>query len=113
MITEITQEELWQKLSHPKKSVLLEVLPPENYRQSHLPGALNMPPEQVRTLASELVPRNDMEVIVYGAGAECDTSEKVAQQLVTLGYSNVRRYVGGKREWMEAGLPMVEENTAA
>jgi rhodanese-related sulfurtransferase len=68
MVTEITREELQQKLDHPKGSVLLEALPPENYRHAHIPGALNTPPDQVRRLASELVPRKDMEVIVYCAG---------------------------------------------
>ena len=46
MVTEITREELQQKLEHPKKSVVLE-----EYRRAHIPGALNMPPE-VRALAS-------------------------------------------------------------
>jgi rhodanese-related sulfurtransferase len=68
MVTEMTREELQQKLEHPKKSVLLEALPPENYRHPHIPGALNVPPDQVRTVASELIPRKDMEVIVYCAG---------------------------------------------
>jgi rhodanese-related sulfurtransferase len=109
MITEITRDELRQKLDHLKKSVLIEALPPEDYRQSHLPGALNMPPDQVRNLASELIPRNDMEVIVYCTGPECDAAQNVAQQLVTMGYSNVRLYKGGKRDWISAGLPIVAD----
>lgn len=113
MINDITREELWQKLNHPKKSVLLEAAAPEDYRQSHLPGALNLPPERVPAVASELIPRKDIEVIVYCAGADSDASERVAQQLLTLGFSNVRLYAGGKRDWIEAGLPIVEEAGAA
>ena len=48
MVTEITRDELKEKLNHPKKSVVLEILAPEEYRRAHLPGALNMPPDQVR-----------------------------------------------------------------
>jgi len=44
MVTEITREELQQKLEHPKKSVVLEALAPKDYRRAHIPGALNMPP---------------------------------------------------------------------
>ncbi|MBV9181214.1 MAG: rhodanese-like domain-containing protein [Acidobacteria bacterium] len=113
MVTDINREELRQKLDHPKKSVLLEALAPEDYRHAHLPGALNMPSDQVRTLAHELIPRPDMEVIVYCAGPECHSSEKVAQLLLTMGYSNVRLYKGGKRDWIEAGLPMVEGDQRA
>jgi rhodanese-related sulfurtransferase len=113
MVTEITREDLRQKLDHPKKSVLVEALPPEDYRQSHLPGALNMPPDQVRNLASELIPRNDMEVIVYCANPQCDASERVAQQLLTMGYSNVRLYRAGKQDWISAGLPIIKESSNA
>ena len=113
MVTEITREELRQKLDHPKKTVLLEALSPKEYRQSHLPGALNMPPDQVRHLASDLIPRNDMEVIVYCTGPECDASDRVAQQLLTLGYANMRVYKAGKRDWISAGLPIVEERQTA
>jgi len=110
MVTDITRGELQQKLEHPKGSVLLEALPPENYRHAHIPGALNTPPDQVRTLASELVPRKDkdMEVIVYCAGPTCHASEQVAEELTAMGYSEVRRYAGGKSDWMWAGLPTVE-----
>ena len=89
MVTDITRGELQQKLEHPKGSVLLEALPPENYRHAHIPGALNTPPDQVRTLASEFVPRKDMEVIVYCAGRKCHASEQVAAELTAMGYSEV------------------------
>jgi rhodanese-related sulfurtransferase len=68
MVTEIGRDELKQKLNHPKKLILVEALPSESYERAHLPGALNLPPEQVRTLATELMPRKDFEVIVYCAG---------------------------------------------
>jgi rhodanese-related sulfurtransferase len=51
MVTEIKRNELQQKLEHPKKSLVLETLPPEQYRQGHIPGALNLSPDQVRTFA--------------------------------------------------------------
>ena len=109
MVTEIDRDELKQRLDHPKKFILLETLTPESYRRAHLPGAINLPPEQVRTLASELMPNRDFEVIVYCAGPSSHTSDDVARELLEMGYSNVRRYVGGKQDWMEAGLPIVSD----
>jgi len=110
MVTEIHREELQQKLEHPKKSVVLETLPPEQYRQAHIPGALNLTPDQVRTLASELVPRKDLEVIVYCAGPTCHASEKVAEELTAMGYTEVRHYAGGKSDWIQARLPLASED---
>lgn len=111
MVTEITRDELKQKLDHPKKFTLIDALPPETYRQGHLPGALNMPPEQVERLATSMLPQKDNEVIVYCAGPSCHASEDVALQLVDMGYSHVRRYVGGKMDWIDAGLPVVNRST--
>jgi rhodanese-related sulfurtransferase len=85
MVTEIKRNELQQKLEHPKKSLVLETLPPEQYRQGHIPGALNLSPDQVQTFASELVPKKDLEVIVYCAGPRCHASGKVAEELTAMG----------------------------
>ena len=83
MITEITREEVQQKLEHPKGFVLLEALPPEQYRRAHLPGALNLPPDHVQRLASELVPKKDMAIIVLlrradvpSSGTGCKTTDR-------------------------------------
>jgi rhodanese-related sulfurtransferase len=111
MVTEITRDELKQKLDHPKKFTLIDALPPETYRQGHLPGALNMPPDQVDRLATEILPQKDNEVVVYCAGRSCHASEDVALQLMDMGYSQVRRYVGGKMDWINAGLPIVNRST--
>ena len=62
-------------MDHPKKFILLEALPAESYHRAHLPGAINLPPEQVHTLASELMPNKDFEVIVNCAGPACHASE--------------------------------------
>jgi rhodanese-related sulfurtransferase len=96
-------------VDHPKKFVLLEALAPEAYHRAHLPGALNLLRGEERSLASELIPTKDTEVIVYCVGPECHASEKAAQELAEMGYSKVRRYVGGKKDWMDAGLPVMSD----
>jgi rhodanese-related sulfurtransferase len=97
MVTEIDRQELKQKMDHPKKFILLEALPPESYHRAHLPGAINLPPDRVRALATELMPRKDFEVIIYCAGPACHASEDVARELSEMGYANVRRYIPSKK----------------
>ena len=99
-----------QKLDHSKKITLIEALPAESYHHADLPGTINLPPDQVRTLAPQLLPQKDAEVIVYCAGAICHSSEGVARELTEMGYSNVRRYVGGKQDWIDAGLPIASDH---
>ena len=52
------------------------------------------------------IPDRQTAVVVYCGGDACDASTAVAGKLAELGYSNVRHYGGGKRDWEEAGLPL-------
>ena len=63
--TTISREELKRKLDRGEKPVLLEILPEETYRRSHLPGARMMPMDRVRELAPKMVPDKNAEVITY------------------------------------------------
>jgi rhodanese-related sulfurtransferase len=45
----------------------LQTLAPERYREAHIPGALNIPPEQIKDLAPKLLPNKDVEVVTYCA----------------------------------------------
>jgi len=85
--------------------VLVDALAPISYAASHLPGAINMPPQRVDELAERRIPGRDAEVVVYCANPGCDSSVEVATRLIELGYRNVRHYAGGKRDWADAGLP--------
>jgi rhodanese-related sulfurtransferase len=107
MVTEISRDELKQKLDHPKKLVLVDVLSEDEFRELHLPSAINIPVDQLRRLAPEQMPNKDVEVIVYCSVATCQASENAAKELSDLGYSNVRRYVGGKQDWVQAGMPVI------
>ena len=86
--------------------VLVEALPESYYRDRHLPGALNIPHDQVDALAPALLSDKAAEIIVYCANSPCKNSGLAADRLAGLGYTNVRDYDGGKEDWMAAGLPM-------
>jgi rhodanese-related sulfurtransferase len=48
-----------------KGVTLVETLAPERYREAHIPGALNIPPERVKELAPQMLPKKDAEIITY------------------------------------------------
>ena len=56
--------------------------------------------DQVRRLAAELIPNKHVEVIVYCAGPQSNASDTAAIEFNRMGYSNVRRYIGGKQDWL-------------
>jgi rhodanese-related sulfurtransferase len=65
MARTITREELKAKMDRGDNFVLVEALPEESYRRSHLPGARLMPMEQVKDLAGHIIPDKGAEVVVY------------------------------------------------
>lgn len=61
----ITRDELKAKMDRGDSFLLLEALPEEYYRRSHLPGALSMPHDRVQELAPVLAPDKDAKIITY------------------------------------------------
>jgi rhodanese-related sulfurtransferase len=105
MAATITRDELKTKIDHGEKFRLVETLAPDKFKSSHLPGAVNLPPDQVQKQASKLFPDHNEEIVVYCGSDKCTASLDAAHQLEAQGYTHVRRYVGGKQDWTEAGLP--------
>ena len=66
-VATISREELKQKIDRADKFYLVETLPAQTYHHVHLPGALNLPPDQVRQLAPSLLPDKAAEIVVYCA----------------------------------------------
>jgi rhodanese-related sulfurtransferase len=63
----IDREELKRKIDRKEQFFLVETLAEEKYRQAHLPGALNLPPDRIKELAASILPDKDSLVIVYCA----------------------------------------------
>ena len=105
MTTPITRDELHGKLAAGEGVVLVEALGPAYFADAHLPGAVNIPPDQVDRLAGRLLPDVEAEIVVYCSGT-CRNSEITARRLEDLGYRRVAVYPGGKEDWVEHGLPV-------
>jgi len=105
MITPITRDELKSKMERGDKFKLVETLPEAEFKKHHLPGAINLPPERIRELDPHVLPNKEMEIVVYCADSSCQASDIAARDLNVRGYTRIRRYVEGKRDWMAAGLP--------
>jgi rhodanese-related sulfurtransferase len=102
----ITRAEIKAVLDQAAPVTLVEALPEKYWKQSHLPGALNIPHDRTSELAPALLPDKDALIVVYCASEPCRNSTIAAEALVSLGYRNVREYAGGKQDWVDAGLPV-------
>jgi rhodanese-related sulfurtransferase len=60
----VSTKDLKTKLNSGKIKVV-ETLAPERYREAHIPGALNIPPERIKELAPQMLPDRQAEIITY------------------------------------------------
>lgn len=102
----ISREEIKRKLDANEPMILVEALPKPYFDAEHLPGAINIPHDEVRELAPRLLPDKDALIAVYCASTDCRNSELASKVLRQMGYTDVREYVEGKQDWIEAELPV-------
>ncbi len=69
MIRTIDRDELKDKFDRGDRFILVETLPEYAYRQVHLPGAINLPPDRVQSDASRVLRNKNTEIVVYCASA--------------------------------------------
>jgi rhodanese-related sulfurtransferase len=102
----ISRSELEHLIETGAGVTIVEALPADYYEDAHIPGAINIPHTEVRSLAPELLPDKDAQIVVYCANLPCPNSGIAAHVLGKLGYANVRDYAEGKQDWKDAGLPL-------
>ncbi len=87
--------------------VIIDARAPGAFEEGHIPGAVNIPydqlPDYLETLQSEVF--TDDAVICYCWGPDCDFSDQLATELLIMGYENVKVFTGGWDEWTAAGHP--------
>jgi len=63
----ISRDELKQKIDRKDNFLLVETLPQTAYHHAHLPGAINLPPDQIAAGAPRLLPDKQADIVVYCA----------------------------------------------
>jgi len=85
---------------------VIDVRPPEEYAQGHIPGALNIPLERLESRLGELPP--EREIVAYCRGPWCVLAFEAVARLRQAGVK-ARRLEDGLPEWRRAGRPVESE----
>jgi rhodanese-related sulfurtransferase len=96
----ISREELRQRLQEGGMT-LLDVRSPQEFDLGHLPGAINIPVEELEQRLAELPA--GQELVAYCRGPYCVLSHNAAALLRAKGF-RVRRLDDGFVDWQAAGL---------
>jgi rhodanese-related sulfurtransferase len=93
----------WQE----KQALFVDARKAEEYRELHVQGALNVPPETWEQLSSTELGKVEKtkEIVVYCSQESCDDALKLAKKLREAGFTRVSAFTGGFRAWDEAGYP--------
>jgi rhodanese-related sulfurtransferase/CBS domain-containing protein len=110
MPTEIQRDEVRRMVAGGAR--LVEVLPAKEYEAEHLPGAINIPLQQLDRQTTAPLPQ-DQPLIVYCYDLQWDLSPRAAGRLESLGFTQVFDYVAGKLDWFTNGLPREGKGTSS
>lgn len=106
MTKTITREQIKQKIDMQEPMTIIEALPPMYYEANHLPGALNIPHDEIRDKAGDMLPDKDAFIVVYCSNTACQNSSIATNTLQQMGYTNTYEYVEGKQHWLDARYPV-------
>jgi phage shock protein E len=99
----MSQEDLLEhQAKHPEHLFVLDVRSPEEFATGHVPGAVNVPYDQIAARISE-VPK-DKDVVLY-----CRSGRRAgiaADVLAANGYTRLSHLEGDMPAWIEKGRPV-------
>lgn len=72
--------------------IILDVRTPEEFKEKHIPGAINIPNEVIGKSEIASLPRKDQLILVYCRSGR--RSKEAAEKLVALGYTNIVEFGG-------------------
>jgi len=98
----IPAQELMQRIQRGEVTIL-DVRPREEYEAGHLPGAVNVPLEQLDKTITSL--NTDQDIVAYCRGPYCVLSYDAVSRLRKKGF-RASRLEEGFPEWKLAGMPV-------
>ena len=89
-----------------EKFALVEVLSEDSYKKGHIPGAINIPVDELAEEAPKKLKKTDT-IVVYCASYTCHASTNAAKMLLDMGFKKVLDFKGSKKAWTDAGFELV------
>lgn len=82
------------------------------FKAGHIYGAVNIPyDDKIDTIIlDELSVSKEKSLVVYCDGSQCQSSVGLAKLLHDQGFTNIRVFFGGWKEWQMEGLPVEKDD---
>ena len=93
---QITMDEAVNMMAEESGYIILDVRRPDEFAAGHIPGAINVANETIGTDDVPELPDKNQLIMVYCRSGR--RSKEAAEELVKLGYTNVKEF-GGIIDW--------------
>ena len=93
---QISMDEAVKMMKDEKNYIILDVRRPDEYAKAHIPGAINVPNEEIGTAEIAELPDKSQMILVYCRSGR--RSKEASEKLVKLGYTNIVEF-GGILDW--------------
>ena len=93
---QISMDEAVAMMREEKNYIILDARRPDEYAEGHIPGAINVPNEEIGTAEIPELPSKSQLILVYCRSGR--RSKEASEKLVKLGYTNIVEF-GGILDW--------------
>ncbi|MBE6536375.1 MAG: rhodanese-like domain-containing protein [Ruminococcaceae bacterium] len=93
---QVTVDEAVVMMKEEKNYIILDVRRPDEFAEGRIPGAINVPNEDIGTADIPKLPDKSQLILVYCRSGR--RSKEAAEKLVKLGYTNIVEF-GGILDW--------------
>ena len=93
---QISMDEAVNMMRDEKDYIILDVRRPDEFAEGHIPGAINVPNEEIGAADIAALPDKSQLILVYCRSGR--RSKEASEKLVKLGYTNIVEF-GGILDW--------------
>ena len=89
---QISMDEAVKMMKDEKDYIILDVRRPDEFAEGHIPGAINVPNEEIGSSEVAELPDKSQLILVYCRSGR--RSKEASEKLVKLGYTNIVEFGG-------------------
>ena len=89
---QISMNEAVKMMKDEKNYIILDARRPDEFAEGHIPGAINVPNEEIGTTEIAKLPNKSQLILVYCRSGR--RSKEASEKLVKLGYTNIVEFGG-------------------
>lgn len=107
--TNLTAEQVVQKIQSTPQLVIIDARRHEEYAKGHIEGAITLlDTDMTEALLAKHVRNKNTPILFYCNGERCLRSTNATQKALGWGYSNIFWFRGGWQEWTTKELPIAK-----